>query len=331
MLTIALLTLGAACNNRDETDSDEPVLAFQEDLTRPIMQSSLWWSSCPGYAPDCYYAGKAREPRIIPGPWSEIDTTSQAQCMRDDQDVVSCTLPVPALPPLKQLDLDPTSTVSGCGVDADGVLQCWFDADPDAHSYALPERLSMVSIGYPTVFALSETGTVWAVDRALGSMSAVDAGPFEDLAASSWTWCGIEPSGNVRCGGDRCPNEAGVCPPPAGRYQSIRADENVFCALSTEGNATCWGPGGTAERDGGYAELVPGGDVVCAVAATGSDICWLPPFREMFAPRFGGIAHLDVSIERSYINELEFVWDGSVCGLQDADAVCWGYVMPSPD
>jgi hypothetical protein len=134
-----------------------------------------------------------------------LTTTGRLRC--DNTATWAVVPPLNNLPPLREVAVDPTGSMGGCGIALDGALQCW------GYYCPIPGTFSHVSLSYFDACALTTEGQIkcWNYRLALGDcssepsavkLSEPPSGQFSQLASALTKKCAIEADGkNVRCWG----------------------------------------------------------------------------------------------------------------------------------
>lgn len=136
----------------------------------------------------------------------------------------------------------------GCGVLADGSLQCWPDEWTEwAGRGTVPTgHFASVSVGWGDACALRSDRTVvcWAWKIGLLDGLASPPGEFAAIDAGSNHACGLRMDGTIFCWGG---NDVGQSAPPAGTFVSVSVGYGHACATRKDATVACWGmyPEGT--------------------------------------------------------------------------------------
>ncbi len=193
----------------------------------------------------------------------------------------------------------------GCGIQLDGTVICWGDADEpleDGEECRFNEcgqgvpptgTFTRIAATDSTTCALDPSGAMicW------GSRTTGLEGTFIDLDGGTEALCGLHTDGTIACTG-------GVPSPPAtGPYTQIAVGEGVVCGLK-QGGVDC---SGVDNKVGEFARITAGEGFACALLVDGTPYCWgdglriKPPTGPLeaivAAAKFACGVHVDAGIE----------------------------------
>lgn len=168
-----------------------------------------------GIRPDGTIACSGRDDQIIseiPGDYQQVLLAGGAACGLTTAGELICQpnrnpdVPVAGdLPTLREVSIDPTASMGGCGIDLAGALHCW------GYYCPVPGAFAHVAVGYFGACATTIKGELqcWNYRLTAGDCTANPSaikhpppptGTFKQLAASLIKTCAIEASGdNVQC------------------------------------------------------------------------------------------------------------------------------------
>jgi len=269
-------------------------------------------------------------------PWVAVDALGRTACAVRADGLAMCWgqgwVDIQVLP-TRLASIRSGGETRACGLDADGVIQCFFGdfgPGPFPVEWSPPAgRFEELALHLDAACALDAAGiaTCWANDRPSPTNPVFPAPTSEPLVRVSLysEACAVTAIGTGLCW---TPFYEGPPQPPAvpaGAYSLIDMDGAGWCGLTTDGEVSCWSESaewlammGTPPT-GPFVELSVDFPT-CALRPTGEAVCWGQ--RWLTGPTPGPLAAFQPADER-YAHMT--TGGGFFCGiLLDGRLSCWG-------
>lgn len=196
----------------------------------------------------------------------------------------------------------------GCGIELDGTVTCWGDADQPLEA-GEECRFNECGQGVPpegTFTKIAATDSATCALDASGAMSCWGTrtmgleGTFVDMDGSTEALCGLQVDGAIACTG-------GVpAPPSLGPYTQVAVGPGAVCGVK-QGGIDC---SGLDNQEGQFARVTVGDGFACALLIDGTPYCWGDGLRIL--PPEGPLGAIVAT-------------DQFACGLDlDGALECWG-------
>jgi len=199
---------------------------------------------------------------------------------------------------------------SGCGIDADGLAQCWGVDTTKNGTPAID-----VALPFFGVCLLDPAGQLSCSDDAMQSgfdwYPTEPQGTFVSIEGGAAGVCGRDASGEVTCFTDL--NSASLfdmIPPSSQSLAGYSVGYEGICVLEDSGYATCTRHGNAWQQ---MTSVVDGGAYACGITVDSTVACWGNHPLGLPGPDPEEMGYTDVAAENAF-----------TCAVKGGEVRCWG-------